>query len=99
MKSFRASSQNSRHWRCIHCLVNVPGLKTPEIGSARIYDTIVSSLPRKRTGIRLGEPVTIDVIVEDVKGEKIDRLSEDTDDRTFVLEDPDFPHCYVIEYS
>ncbi len=80
-------------------LVDVPGLKTPDIGNARIYDTVVASLPAKSAGIRPGQPVTVDVIVEDIETKKIDRLSEEKGDRTFVLEDPDFPHCYVLNQA
>lgn len=75
----------------------VEGREPPQVGDARIYDTVVASLPAKVAGVRLGEPLRIDVLVEAEQGETFDRLSEDRDDRRAVLEDPDFPHCFALD--
>lgn len=75
----------------------VKGMQPPDVGDARIYDTVVASLPAKVAGVRLGEPLRVDVLVVAGQGEVFDRLSEDRDDRRVVLENPDFPHCFALD--
>jgi hypothetical protein len=73
------------------------GLEGPRPGDAHVYDTIVVSMPMKQASVKLGVPFGIDAVLELPELQTIDRLDGEPRDRILVIEDPDFPHCFVLE--
>lgn len=64
---------------------------------AIVYDTIAVSLPAKLANVGLEKPFAVDAILQTPELDGFDRLDGNPRDRILVLEDPDFPHCFVLE--
>ena len=77
----------------------LPGREPIRIGDAAIYDVVVASLPRDLTGLFVDRPFRLQSLVVRGDQEVVDRLEDERRDRgrSLVVQDPSFPHCFVLE--